>query len=143
MHPQAQTVHGAAGVRSLADVDGPVDVVDVFVNSSLAGDVVDQAIAVGARAVWLQLGVVDEAAAERARGRRARRRDGRVPGDRGSAPRPADVVRDVTCGSPADMDVRPVDSSTNLEFVASPFEASPPPLQAVGARLASCGLGIA
>ena len=67
MHPQAQTVHGAAGVRSLADVDGPVDVVDVFVNSSLCGDVVDQAIAVGARAVWLQLGVVDEAAAERAR----------------------------------------------------------------------------
>ncbi len=67
VHPLAQEVHGAAGVRTLAEVDGPIDVVDVFVNSSLAGDVVDQAVAVGARAVWLQLGVVDEEAADRAR----------------------------------------------------------------------------
>jgi predicted CoA-binding protein len=66
VHPRAETVHGATGVRTLAEVDGPVDVVDVFVNSTLAGDVVDQAIAVGARAVWLQLGGVDEAAAARA-----------------------------------------------------------------------------
>lgn len=66
VHPRAQTVHGAAGHRTLADVPGPVDVVDVFVRSALAGAVVDEAIAVGARAVWLQLGVVDEAAAARA-----------------------------------------------------------------------------
>jgi predicted CoA-binding protein len=66
VHPQAPTVHGAAGVRSLSEVEGTVDVVDVFVNSSLCGAVVDQAIALGAGAVWLQLGVVDEAAAERA-----------------------------------------------------------------------------
>lgn len=66
VHPRAETVHGATGVRTLAEVDGPVDVVDVFVNASLAGAVVDQAIAVGARAVWLQLDVVDEAAAARA-----------------------------------------------------------------------------
>ena len=66
VHPRAETVHGVGGVRTLAEVAGPVDVVDVFVNSGLAGDVVDQAIAVGARAVWLQLGVVDEEAAARA-----------------------------------------------------------------------------
>ncbi len=66
MHPGAETVHGAPGVRSLDAIEGPVDVVDVFVNSTLAGEVVDQAIAIGARAVWLQLAVIDEDAAARA-----------------------------------------------------------------------------
>ncbi|MFF1529090.1 CoA-binding protein [Cellulomonas sp. NPDC058312] len=66
VHPRAEAVHGEPGVRRLADVPGPVDVVDVFVNSGLAGAVVDEAIAVGAGAVWLQLGVVDDAAAQRA-----------------------------------------------------------------------------
>lgn len=67
VHPKAETVHGEPGHPDLVAVPGPVDVVDVFVNSSLAGAVIDQAIAIGARAVWLQLGVADEAAEQRAR----------------------------------------------------------------------------
>jgi uncharacterized protein len=70
VHPRAESVHGAQGYRTLAEVPSspadPIDVVDVFVRSELAGDVVDQAIAVGAKAVWLQLGVIDQAAAARA-----------------------------------------------------------------------------
>ncbi|MDQ6753949.1 MAG: CoA-binding protein [Actinomycetota bacterium] len=59
-------VHGAKGYKTLAEVPGEIDVVDCFVNSQRVGAVVDQAIAVGAKAVWLQLGVIDEAAAARA-----------------------------------------------------------------------------
>ena len=66
VHPKAESVHGVTGYASLAEVPVPIDVVDCFVNSTLVGPVVDQAIAAGAKAVWLQLGVIDEAAAERA-----------------------------------------------------------------------------
>ena len=66
VHPRAEAVYGAQGYPALADVPGRIDVVDVFVRSELAGAVVDQAIEVGAGAVWLQLGVIDEAAAARA-----------------------------------------------------------------------------
>ena len=60
-------VHGNKGYRKLSEIPGSIDVVDCFVNSSRVGDIVDQAIEVGAKAVWLQLGVVDEAAAARAK----------------------------------------------------------------------------
>jgi uncharacterized protein len=70
VHPRAQAVHGEPGYATVQDAVfalGPVDVVDCFVNSRRVGEIVDAAIAVGAKAVWLQLGVVDEAAARRAR----------------------------------------------------------------------------
>ncbi|UWM47949.1 CoA-binding protein [Streptomyces carpaticus] len=67
VHPKAETVHGERGYASLAEIPFPVDVVDVFVNSSLAGAVADEAVAIGAKAVWFQLGVIDEAARDRTR----------------------------------------------------------------------------
>lgn len=66
VHPAGAAVHGEAGVTNLGELTTPPSVVDIFVNSTLAGAVVDQAIVAGAKAIWLQLGVVDEAAASRA-----------------------------------------------------------------------------
>ncbi|GHK05718.1 CoA-binding protein [Streptomyces sp. NPDC003753] len=67
VHPKAETVHGEQGYPSLDAIPFPVDVVDVFVNSDLAGPVADEAVAIGAKAVWFQLGVIDEQAYERTR----------------------------------------------------------------------------
>lgn len=69
VYPRAETVHGEPGYTSLtaaAAAVGPIDVVDCFVASNRVGAIVDEAIAIGAKAVWLQLGVIDEAAAARA-----------------------------------------------------------------------------
>ena len=65
VHPKAETVHGEPGLARLSDIEVPVDCVDVFVRSELAGPIADEAVAIGARAVWFQLGVVDQEAYRR------------------------------------------------------------------------------
>jgi uncharacterized protein len=61
-----QTIHGVPVAATLADMGSPADLVDIFRNSEAAGDVVDEVIAAGAKAVWMQLGVINAEAANRA-----------------------------------------------------------------------------
>ena len=68
VNPQitGQHLHGEFVWRELSQIGEPIDIVDIFRRSDAAGEAVDQAIAVGAKAVWMQLGVIDEEAAARA-----------------------------------------------------------------------------
>ncbi|WP_019830991.1 CoA-binding protein [Sphingomonas sp. PR090111-T3T-6A] len=68
VNPQitGEHLHGEFVWRELAQIGEPIDLVDIFRNSEKAGEAVDEAIAAGAKAVWMQLGVIDKAAAERA-----------------------------------------------------------------------------
>ena len=59
-------VHGEYVWRELSQIGEPIDIVDIFRKSDEVGPIVDQAIAVGAKAVWMQLGVEDAAAAAKA-----------------------------------------------------------------------------
>ena len=66
VNPAATEIHGERAYAALRDVPVQVDVVDIFRRADEAGAHVDEAIAIGARAVWMQLGVVDRSAAARA-----------------------------------------------------------------------------
>jgi uncharacterized protein len=67
VNPGQSEVLGEKCYPSLADVPGPVDVADLFINAALVPAAVDQAIAKGVKAVWMQSGIVHNAAAEKAR----------------------------------------------------------------------------
>jgi predicted CoA-binding protein len=66
VNPSCDEILGERCYPDLASVPEPIDVVDIFRRSAGAGRHVDEAIAIGAKAVWLQLGVIDRAAAARA-----------------------------------------------------------------------------
>jgi predicted CoA-binding protein len=68
VNPQitGEHLHGEFVWRDLSQIGVPIDIVDIFRRPAAAGEAVDQAIAAGAKAVWLQLGIVNEEAAARA-----------------------------------------------------------------------------
>ena len=68
VNPQitGEHLHGEFVFRDLDQLGDPIDIVDIFRRSDAVGPIVEQAIAIGAKAVWMQLGVIDEAAAARA-----------------------------------------------------------------------------
>ena len=68
VNPQitGEHIHGEFVFRDLAQLGDPIDMVDIFRNSAAAGEAVDQAIAAGAKSVWMQIGVINHDAAARA-----------------------------------------------------------------------------
>ena len=68
VNPQitSEHVHGEYVFRELGQLGDPIDMVDIFRRSDAVGEVVDQAIAIGAKSIWMQLGVIDQRAAARA-----------------------------------------------------------------------------
>jgi predicted CoA-binding protein len=67
VNPTIDEVLGERAYASLGEVPEPIDVVQIFRRSKVVGPIVDEAIAAGAKAVWMQVGIADEAAAARAR----------------------------------------------------------------------------
>jgi predicted CoA-binding protein len=67
VNPRETEVLGRKSYQSLSAVPGPIEVVDIFRESSAVPEIVEEAIAVGAKVIWMQLGVIHEEAAERAR----------------------------------------------------------------------------
>ena len=68
VNPQitGERIHGEFVWRELAQIGEPIDIVDIFRRPMAAGEAVDEAISIGAKAVWMQLGVINEDAARRA-----------------------------------------------------------------------------
>ena len=66
VNPNETEIFGTRCYRSLMEIDGEIDLVDVFRRSEFAGEAIDQAIAVNAKGVWLQEGVIDNEGAKRA-----------------------------------------------------------------------------
>jgi predicted CoA-binding protein len=66
VNPNESEVFGETAYSSLNEVPGQIDLVDIFRRSDAAGEAVDEAIKLGAKAVWLQEGVIDQQAAQRA-----------------------------------------------------------------------------
>ena len=91
VNPQitGEHVHGEYVWRELAQIGEPIDMVDIFRRPQAAGEAVDEAIAAGAKAVWLQIGVINEEAAARAEAAGPQGGDGPLPGDRDPAARRA------------------------------------------------------
>jgi len=67
VNPRESSVLGRPSYPSLTAIPGPVEVVDIFRESAAVPAIVDEAIAIGAKVVWMQLGVIHQEAAERAR----------------------------------------------------------------------------